>query len=154
MNNNKYWFFGYLFISLLATFLLVTGSPLLTLAVDQNNMVPLGTFITWAGMISLPATIYYGIDGLRNPKNIFFRFLSELLKTTISLGVLWVPLSYLLSGNISFSFNQSESFQGSQEAMKWFWWLSYSIPIGSILTLIIYGVSLLLIKIKNRRKTE
>jgi len=123
--------------------LLVTGSSLLMIALDDDHSIPLGTFITWAGMIALPLSIYWGIKELRKPSSKLNRFLSGLLKIIIILGILWVPISYLLAGNLSFSFSEKVTFHGGQDAMRWFWRLSYGIGIGSILTLIAYWISLL-----------
>ena len=140
-----------LVIFLIVTFstivLLVTGSSILTIAVVEN--IPLGNFITWAGMISLPLSIFLGINEFRNPSGYWSKFLSWTLKIIILLAVCWVPLSYLLSGNLSFSFNEKESFQGGQSAMRWFWRLSYGINLGAILILILYWVSLIIKKVKT-----
>ncbi len=141
MNREKIWFFVFLLVTLSAITLLVSGSSLLTLALDKSNSIPLGTFITWAGMISLPMSIYWGIKEFRKPTSKLNTFLSMFLKTVIIMAVLWVPISYLLSGNLSFSFSEKESFQGGQAAMKWFWRLSYGIGIGGVLTVITYWIS-------------
>ena len=69
--------------------------------------------------------------------------LSVFLKIMILLGILWVPISYLLAGNLSFSFSEKETFQGGQDAMRWFWRLSYGIGVGTILIIIAYWISLL-----------
>ena len=129
--------------------LLVTGSYLLTIALDNNKSIPLGTLITWTGMISFPLTIYYGLEELRKPSRKLHRILSRILKIIIIFGILWVPISYLLAGNLSFSFSENETFQGAQTAMKWFWRLSYGIGIGSILIISIYWISLLFKKDKT-----
>jgi hypothetical protein len=128
-------------LTLSVIILLVTGSPLLTIAFDSDSKIPSGTLITWIGMISLPLTIYWGIEELRKPSSKLNRFLSGFLKFIIVLGILWVPISYLLAGNLSFSFSEKETFQGGQYAMRWFWRLSYGIGIGSILTLVIYWIA-------------
>ena len=129
--------------------LLVTGSSLLTISLNSDETIPFGTIITWTGMTSLPLTIYWGIKELRKPSSKLNRILSGFLKIIIVLGILWVPISYLLAGNLSFSFSEKETFQGGQDAMKWFWRLSYGIGIGAILTLIAYWISLLFKKNKT-----
>lgn len=143
MDKRKIFFYGSLVATLSSIILLATGSSLLTLALDNSNSIPLGTFITWTGMISLPSTIYWGFKELRKPSNKVNRILSRMLKIIIILGILWVPISYLLAGNLSFSFSQRESFQGGVDAMSWFWRLSYGIGIGSISIPIVYWITLL-----------
>ncbi|NNK82248.1 MAG: hypothetical protein HKO92_03910 [Flavobacteriaceae bacterium] len=123
--------------------LLATGSFLLTVALDDKKTIPFGTLITWAGMISLPLTIYWGIKELRKPTIRLNKILAVCLKIIIILGILWVPISFLLAGNLSFSFSGKELFQGGQVAMRLFWYLSYGIGIGSILILSMYWISLL-----------
>jgi hypothetical protein len=147
MNRSKVWFFAALIVTFSALILLVTGSSLLTMSLDQSNTVPLGNLITWAGMISLPLAIYWGIRDLRHPSGILNNFLSRLLKITLAMAILWVPLSYLLAGNLSFSFSEKETFQGGQSAMKWFWGFSYGIGIAAISTVLIYWISLLFKKV-------
>ncbi len=143
MNKRGIWFFGSLIVTLSTMILLVTGSPILTIALDKANSVPAGTFITWAGMIALPLSIYWGIKELRMPSRKVNRILSWILKIIISLAILWVPISYVLAGNLSFTFSEKVTFQGGQDAMQWFWRLSYGIGIGTIITLIAYWISLL-----------
>lgn len=148
MNKRTIWFYGSLVILSVTMGLLLTGSPLLTRALDSNDTIPLGTFITWAGMISLPMAIYWGIRELRRPLSKLNRVLSLFLKIILVLAILWVPISYLLSGNISFSFSEKDEFQGGQLAMRLFWAFSYGIPIGSVSLLILYWLSLLIRKRK------
>jgi len=88
------------------------------MALDAKNSIPLGTWITWAGMISLPLTVYWGIIEFRKPTKKLNKILSRLLKTTITLGVLWLPISFFLAGNLSFTFSEKLSFQGGQAAMR------------------------------------
>ena len=150
MNRRKTYFLSALILTLSAVILLITGSPLLTIALDSDKSIPFGTLITWTGMISLPLTIYWEIKDLRKPSGKLNKILSIFLKIIIILGILWVPISYLLAGNLSFSFSEKETFQGGQIPMKWFWRLSYGIGIGAILTLITYWISLLS---KKKNKT-
>ncbi len=143
MNRSKTYFYISLILTLSVITLLVTGSSLLTMALNRDETIPFGTIITWTGMISLPLTIYWGTKELRKPSSKLNRFLSGLLKIIIVLGILWVPISYLLAGSLSFNFSEKETFRGGQVAMRWFWRLSYGIGIGSILTIIVYRISLI-----------
>ena len=121
--------------------LLITGSSLLTLNLNPEGNLPLGTFITWAGMIALPFTIYWGNKKLRKPIHKVDKILSTLLLALLILGWLWAPISYVLAGNWSFTFSEREAFQGGQTAMQWFWRLSYGIGLGSVLVLVLHWVS-------------
>ena len=147
MKNRNIYFYSSTIITIAVITLLTTGSSLLTIALDNDKKIPLGTFITWAGIISLPLSIYWGIKEMRIPSTKFNKIISKLLKTVIIFAILWVPISYLLAGNLSFSFGEKETFQGGQTAMKLFWYLSYGTAIGTILCLILYWISLLF---KNR----
>lgn len=80
---------------------------------------------------------------MRLPNEKLDKFLSITLKIILLLGVLWVPISYLLAGNLSFTFSEKEAFQGGQSVMKWFWGLSYGIGIGSLFALLTYWIKLL-----------
>lgn len=143
MNKREIYFYSALILTISVIILLITGSSLLTIALNGDETIPLGTIITWAGMISLPLTIYWGIKELRKPSSKLNKMLSRVLKIIIILGILWVPISYLLAGNLSFSFSERETFQGGQDAMRWFWRLSYGIGIGAILILFTYWILLL-----------
>jgi hypothetical protein len=152
MTKRKIYFYGSLILTLSVIVLLVTGSPLLNMALDNDKSIPFGTLITWTGMISLPLTIYWGIKEMRQPSGKLNRILSGFLKIILILGILWVPISYLLAGNLSFSFSEKETFQGGQDAMRWFWRLSYGIGIGAVLILSTYWISLLFKKVKSVAK--
>ena len=151
MNNRKLYFLVALLVTIVVLTLLMTGSSLLNVNLVNYSSIPLGTFITWAGMMSLPLSVYWGIRRLRKPDSSLTRLLSFLLKIIIAMGILWVPISYLLAGNLSFSFSETHTFQGGQTAMRWFWGLSYSIGGGTILVPIIYWISLLFKK--NEKKS-
>lgn len=141
MKNLRIWFFVALTVLTISAVLLVTGSPLLIVGLDKNDTIPLGTFITWAGMISLPLSIYLGIAELRKPSGKLNKILSGMLKICIVGAILWVPVSYFLAGNISFTFSERETFRGGQTAMKGFWGFTYGIGICSILILLGYWIS-------------
>ena len=154
MNRRKVYFYSALILTISVIMLLATGSSLLTASLDNDDSIPLGTLITWTGMISLPLSIYWGLKELRKPSSKLNGILSGFLKIIIIAGILWVPISYLLAGNLSFTFSEKQSFQGGQAAMRWFWRLSYGIGIGAILTLIVYWISLLFINKKSVAKPK
>lgn len=111
MNRRKIWYFSSLIVTFSTIIFLVSGSSLMMIALDDANSIPLGTFITWAGMIALPLSVYWGIKELREPSEKLNRILSGFIKIIIILGILWVPISYLLAGNLSFSFSEKKHFK-------------------------------------------
>ncbi|WP_019038496.1 hypothetical protein [Psychroflexus tropicus] len=76
------------------------------MALDQAETIPLGTFMSWFGMIALPPSIYWGVKEFRQPTRKVTKYLSVLLKVILILGILWVPISYVLAGNLSISFSE------------------------------------------------
>ncbi|MDT0552983.1 hypothetical protein [Urechidicola vernalis] len=136
-------------ITLTIGVLLFLGTPILSKSLFEGITIPAGTLITWLGLIGLPLSIFIGVVEFRKPSNKWFRFLSILIKTILVLAILWVPISYLLSGSFSFNYSNTDSFQGGHIAMKIFWILSYGIAIGSLSILILYWISLLVKKIKK-----
>lgn len=144
MKQSKLFFWIALVVTLTVFVLLLTGSSLLTMALDSEDTVPLGTFITWAGIIALPQTLYWGLQPMRNPQNKWNKTLASLLKLIILLGILWVPVCYGLAGNISFNFTEKATFQGGAVAMRCFWWYTYAIPVGTLLIWALYGMGRLL----------
>ena len=140
MTLNRIFFYISLLSFFSSLYLLITGSSLLIYTLDKDCSIPLGTFITWGGIISLPLTLYLGIKKLQKPIIKYHNYLSILLKVTILLSFLWAPISYLWAGNISFSFTKKETFRGGQLAMEIFWNFTYLLPILNILLLITYFV--------------
>lgn len=143
MNKRKIYFYSALLVTFCTMALLVTGSSILTFALDQDETIPLGTFITWAGIMALPLTVYWGIKELRQPTGKLNSVLAGILKVVILLGILWVPIAYLLAGNIAFNFSEKESFQGGQRAWFWFQGLTFGIVLGAITILFTYWLALL-----------
>ena len=133
---------------MITIFLLVTGSPLLMVAVWDSPYLPLGNLITWAGLISFPLSIFYGTPSLRKPSGNIVKWLSAWLKAMIILSLLWFPLSALLAGNLSNSFGQSSSFQGGQTAMRLFWIYSFGVPISTLIIWVCFGI----LKLVGRNK--
>lgn len=150
MERRKTWLFIAATTTIFTIILLATGSPLLTVPIDNADSIPLGTFITWAGLIALPCTVYFGVKELRAPSTRLNKVLALSLKLGLILAILWVPLSYALAGNLSFSFSEKVTFQGGQTAMRWFWRFTYGIGIAPVIILLIYWLSLLFSKTSGR----
>ncbi len=140
MKNRKLWFTISIIVFITASILLITGSSLMTLSLSQEANIPLGTFITWLGMISLPLSLYFGIGRLREPVSTTYKYLSYFLKGLIGLGVLWVPICFLLAGNIAFNFTEKAEFQGGQTAMRIFWYYSYALVCAPLLLWVTHGI--------------
>lgn len=125
-----------LIILVVTIILLITGSPILTAPISLEPPLPAGTLITWAGMISLPLSIYLGFHPFRAGE----RFLAFALQLFIILAVLWAPLAYLLAGNFSFSFTEKAGFRGGQTAMRLFWYFNYALTAVPVLLFLFYGL--------------
>ena len=121
-------------------YLLVTGSSILLLSLSDSSYIPLGTFTTWFGMIALPLLFYFSIRGFREPQTTIEKVFALLLKILIILAVLWMPISYLLAGNLSNTFTEKAEFQGGQLAMKIFWYFSYSVVAAPLILILFYGI--------------
>ncbi len=143
MIYRQLFFYCALGCTLISLALLISGSSILNIALDSAKTIPLGTFITAMGMIAFPLSVYLGVQVLRQPRGYFYSVLSALLKVVLVLGLLWIPISYGLAGNWSFSFTESQTFRGGQSAMRWFWRLSYGIGLTTLLILMLYWISLL-----------
>ncbi|MHA7864827.1 hypothetical protein [Flagellimonas marinaquae] len=138
MPKSQPYFFACLAIIIIVITLLISGSSILTVPIYEGSSIPMGTPITWMGLIALPLTIYFGVKKFRD-HNTTYKLLNQLLKFSVGFAVLWVPISYLLSGNLSFSFSGTATgFQGGQLAMKLFWGYTYGIAILPMILLIIH----------------
>lgn len=135
MKQRKTWLIISIIVTLISFYLLVSGSRLLTVLLIDKPQLPLGTISTWFGFIGLSSSIYLGVKNLRSPQNWMEKLLSQQLKASLTLSVLWILISFILAGNLTFSFSESTTFQGGQSAMKIFWILNYAIVIIPILTL-------------------
>ena len=149
MKKSKIFFYLSLAVFFFSLYLLVSASSLLTYSMGPEDTVPLGSFITWAGLIALPMSLYWGSVKFRMPEGTFYKVLSSTLKITILLALLWLPISYGMAGNMNFNFGQSPSFQGGQTAMKIFWFISFTIPS---ITLVLFLLHLLIPLFNSRAK--
>ena len=59
------------------------------------------------------------------------------------MAILWMPISFLLAGNLSFSFSGSKEYQGGPTAARIFFAFSYGIAVLSIMVLLLLSISTL-----------
>jgi nitrate reductase NapE component len=120
-----------IFVTSLA--LLVTGSPLLNMTLSEALGLPLGTVLTWFGMMALVMMIWFGSKDLRQPATRRDRVYRRTWFVLLALAVLWPFVSYALAGNWSFSFRWQEGFRGSSRAADWFFRYSYAVVLLPVL---------------------
>lgn len=147
MKNKKKHFILSLLILLISVTLLATGSSLLTKNLAET---PLGNLITWFAFIALQLAIYWGHNKFAKSKTLLGKIIKSLIITLIIISVLWIVIAYGLSGNMSFNFKPSNTFQGSIEASKLFWNINYTLVIAPIVLSSIYNV-LRLFEIRKER---
>ena len=126
------------------SFMLITASPLLEYGLISDPNVPLGNVLTWAGIISIPVSIYAGVSSIRSPKNKSERLFSFFIVFSMILATLWMPLSYFLADNWSANFGNREGFRGSDVAAKYFLTYNYLVIGLPLSTLFIYLMSRLI----------
>lgn len=131
-----------LFVVLISGYLLIRSSPVLTMTIDPAGRLPWGTVITWLGFIAFSCLLFYTSNKLYAPEHKIDRVFSWSMKVLIMAAVCWVPISYGLAGNLSFSFGEKSTFQGGQLAMKLFWGYCYTLVLAPLAVLIMHKVVL------------
>ena len=131
--------------------LLLEGLPILTEPVIEGMGLPFGTLIVWVGISMFPCSILIGIRLIRNPTSQVYRFYKRAFFVFTLLGVAWGGVSYLLTGNWTYTFSNGESFRGSERAFNIFLiYTSFVISI-TLLTFVIFGIHHLIINQKHKR---
>ena len=134
-----------------ASVLLISASPLLTYNLSKKSFFPLGTIITWVGIISLPTFIFLAISGFRKPNNILEKIFKWIFLNLIAISSVWGILGFVLAKNWSFTFsNTAEGFRGGTAAGYWFWNLTYILVLLPVLITIIYFLFSLFKRILQR----
>jgi hypothetical protein len=139
-----------LLILIATCILLLQESPLLTLPLLEGSDIPGGTIIAWLFLITLPLSILLGIRYIRKPTSVVYRFYRRAFSLYTILGLGWGILTYLLSGNWSYTFSSEMIFKGSEAAFNMF--LAYTVftVLLSVLTFIIFLIHHLIIKLKQK----
>lgn len=138
MNRRKALFWVSLTVFAFAGFCLFTGSSLLEIPLYPGSRIPLGTPITWAGFMALPLVMLTGFARLYTPANRPDRCFAGILRFLLFLAILWLPICYFLAGNASFSFAETDTFQGGQTAMQIFWAFNLALALAPVLFSIVY----------------
>lgn len=138
MNRRKLLFWVSLTVFAFAAYCLFTGSPMLEKPLHAGSRIPWGTPITWAGFMALPLVMLTGFARLNTPVNRPDRRFAGILRFLLFLAILWLPICYFLAGNASFSFAETDSFQGGQVAMRIFWAYNYALAGALVLFFLIY----------------
>lgn len=137
-----------------AVFLMTSGEEFLVRPMFYFIPMPWGNWITWVGFIAFPLSIFYGFSAVRRPKTRFMGLMHIMLKLNLILAFLWVPISYLLAGNITNSFSGSATgFQGSPRASEVFWGYNIFLIFLPLAILSAVGIQTMIdyLKSKNNR---
>ena len=129
-----------LIILVASTYLLVTGSPVLMWNMKGKLPIPFGNITTWLGFIALNTTIRTGLSSIYSPIKRVHIGLSKVLNLALVIAVFWIPIGYLLSGNLSNSFGTGTGFQGSQTSMRIFWGVNYGLVLVPLIILTAYWI--------------
>lgn len=128
---------------LLATFLLVTGSPFLMFPILKSPDILLGSLSTALGIIALPTMLFAKLHLNPSIKDKTKRLLLIITKMGVALSTLWWPLGRYLSGN------WNNSFHYIPERSALFWALTYALVGYLLLLWFIYAVNLMLTRKKS-----
>ena len=131
--------------------LLLEGSPFLTEPVIEGMSLPFGTFIAWVGISMFPFSILIGIRLIRKPTSGVYRFYKRAFFVLTMLGVAWGGITYLLAGNLNYTFSNAETFEGSARAFNIFLIYTFFIISITLLTFILFGIHHLIINQKHKR---
>ena len=131
--------------------LLLEGLPILTEPVIEGIGLPFGTLIAWVGISMFPFSILMGIRFIRKPTSLVYRYYKRAFLIFTLLGIAWGGISYLLSGNWTYTFSTDEGFRGGDRAFNIF--LTYTAFVISLtlLTFVIFGIHHLIINQKHKR---
>nr|WP_321409006.1 hypothetical protein [uncultured Carboxylicivirga sp.] len=151
MNKTLVLFLVSFFTLLISAAILIRGDSLLTFSLSAKFYVPIGSFITWAGLIALPLSIYYGLLIINSKAFESFKLLDIYFKIVFISSVLWLPVSYLLAGNMAFTFSQLNGFQGGSLAFQCFLFYTGLVVLCSVIFLLM-GLGIIVInKIRHRK---
>lgn len=116
--------------------LLVSGSGLLVRPVTESSTVPLGTFITWAGLIALPKAILFGRKELYYPSSQRDALYRLAMISALVWAFAWGFVGYALAGNWAMTFSgYVNELRGGELASKLYWANCYFTAMTPLLIL-------------------
>ncbi|MEL7122976.1 MAG: hypothetical protein AAFO07_26240 [Bacteroidota bacterium] len=141
MNNKLIWVLLLILLNGLIIYAFVTGASILNMTFF-NDRFPVGNLLVGILLTTFPMIFWLlWKNKVRN------RWSNGLLVIAMILGILWWPYGRLVSGNW---FN---NFDGSDPAWLWkntsFWYLTYAVPIITLIAVLIRLISSLTIKFKR-----
>ena len=106
---------------------LALGAEYLYLPLVKKPFFPFGNLLTAMGYIAFSSIFYFLFIMKVSGKTELRKLFSKLFKYNIILSFFWMPIGYILSGNLSTSFGRSDSFQGSAFAGEIYWIFNYTL---------------------------
>jgi len=146
----------YIFTVILASclILIVTGSPILNRPLNDNSTFPLGTFISWIGIIALTLTVYFAFIRILGSKSSKYRILRFVFKSIIVLASIWGFIGFILADNWAFTFQNHDKFRGSIDASRYFWIYTASLVLLPIIIILIFLLMYLSGKLIKKSNTD
>ena len=132
-------------------FLIVTGSPILNAPLYNGSAFPLGTLVSWIGIIAFAFTIYLSFNRIHHANNSFHRIIRIVSGSIVVLALFWGLIGFLFAGNWAFTFQNHDEFRGSIEASGYFWIFTATLILLPVLLFLILW---LLIKRSFKRSEQ
>ena len=143
-----------LIILIICTYLLASGSDILGKSLIKGQNLPVGTLVAWAGLVSLPLTFYAGMSKVKRTFTSARKIFRYAIMVFVILAALWGPVSYLLAGNWSFTFEQQAGFRGSIKASGYFWKYTIIIVVLTLVFMLFYFLYMLTEKQREKIKDK
>ncbi|HEY9118010.1 MAG TPA: hypothetical protein VIN11_09315 [Roseivirga sp.] len=118
----KYFFLASILIQMFVVTSLATASPLLTIPVIKGGSFPWGNLLTAVLFVLFPINFLL-MRSTRKIHPIPMKVFRACILTSVVFGILWLPITYLLSGN------WSASFSGQDFNSKIWWMYTYTAPL-------------------------
>ena len=142
-------------IFICSAYLLATSSPWLLVESALLRGLPLGTLITWAGIVSLPMASFLGFHQFLNRETKPTRVCRSFMICLLLLSTVWGFVAYGLAGNWAFNFsNQTDSFRGGVVAGEIFWVYSKSIVAITVLASAVFLALTLFLKRREFKRKK